>query len=127
MKNAFIISVHSFSDIITNSSTDIFACKTKQSVKAVKELLSEMCKASGCGRVDSILTVKEGTAKEFWHQCADYLVHRCSTFKHFLEYFGSSTGDDKIIIVCGTDDNSIPYWLQTFIEYDLGGYRVHMG
>jgi len=117
--DTFILLIHSFSDVITNSSTDIFACKTKQSVKAVEELLSEMCKISGYPR--SILSVKAGTVEEFWSQCQDYL-----SFKEF-EGFKNRFGKGPIIIICGSDDNSIPYWLQVFIEEDLKGYRVHMG
>jgi hypothetical protein len=53
-------------------------------------------------------------------------------FKIWLEkkshYFGKDPkSDTKIIVICGTEDNSIPYWLQEYIEDRLNAIRYHLG
>lgn len=44
MRPTAIIPVHSFADLITNSSSELFVCATKKSVDAVKETLTELAK-----------------------------------------------------------------------------------
>jgi hypothetical protein len=41
-KDTIIISVHSFIDVITNSSTELFVCDTDKSVEVVKSMVDEM-------------------------------------------------------------------------------------
>jgi hypothetical protein len=38
----YIISVHSFVDVITNSSTELFVCDTEKSVEMVRQMVDEM-------------------------------------------------------------------------------------
>jgi hypothetical protein len=136
MKKYFIIPIHSFSDLITNSSTDIFACGTKKSVEAVKTLLTELLVVSrGTSEVslDSILDVYEDTLANFYSSVDDYM--RDVSFDEFIKQFKSPyceevvpvTGRTKIVVVEGNSDNSIPYWLMEFIESELNGYKVHEG
>ncbi len=40
MKTVALISVHSFVDVITNSSSELFVCETKKSVDSIKETLT---------------------------------------------------------------------------------------
>ena len=42
MKTAFVIKTHSFVDLITNSSSELFICDTKKTVDMVKELLQTL-------------------------------------------------------------------------------------
>jgi hypothetical protein len=42
MKTTFIIPVHSFVDLITNSSSELFVCSTKKSIEAVKRIVEEI-------------------------------------------------------------------------------------
>ncbi len=44
MKSIAIIPIHSFVDIITNSSSELFICETKKSIETVKETLVELAK-----------------------------------------------------------------------------------
>ena len=39
----FIIKTHSFVDVITNSSTELFVCDTDKSVDTIKDLFREKC------------------------------------------------------------------------------------
>lgn len=41
-KDTIIISVHSFVDVITNSSTELFVCDTDKSVETVRAMVDEM-------------------------------------------------------------------------------------
>lgn len=42
MKNVLIIKPHSFVDLITNSSSELFVCETKKSIDSVKEILEKI-------------------------------------------------------------------------------------
>jgi len=146
MKEIFLVNVHSFSDVITNSSTDIFACKSENSVDAIRILLNEIASAAGGS---AGLTVEESTLKSFFNRISDYICYDLGIrpnektwkfdvslddiFKVWVEkkskyFFGGSTDPDtKIVVICGTDDNSIPYWLQEYIEDKLNAVRYHLG
>jgi hypothetical protein len=150
----FILPFHSFSDIITNSSTDVFACKTKKSLDLLEKMLAKMYFDSiddDSGSIgdkirnfkEHIATIKMTTLKNFYYSYEDWLNNEWSnekqktvklypTVKSFIKgqryTFGEDAKeDDEIIEICGVDDNSIPYWLQNFIEYEIGGYRIHLG
>ena len=41
-KQILIVNTHSFVDIITNSSSELFVCDTKKSIEAVKEILTKL-------------------------------------------------------------------------------------
>ena len=43
MKDIFIINPHSFVDIITNSSTELFVCGKDKTLEMVKDLIIEYC------------------------------------------------------------------------------------
>ena len=175
MKTAFIVKVDSFSDVITNSSTDIFACKSEKSIKAIEELLNGIAKAAG---EDAGLTVEEQTIRQFWNTVSDWAksdmgysyefdwikggergywkdkdgkevdpeLTEEKLFNEWLERYAhifsnrvwsektknyitleEATPNTKVIVICGTDDNSIPYWLQEFITSKLHALRYHLG
>ena len=179
MKTAFIVKVDSFSDVITNSSTDIFACKSEKSIKAIEELLNGIAKAAG---EDAGLTVEEQTIRQFWLRTKDYCILDMGydyvfdkewnvigftkrknysynkekevdpelteekLFNEWLERYAhifsnrvwsektknyitleEATPNTKVIVICGNDDNSIPYWLQEFITSKLHALRYHLG
>ncbi len=131
MKQIFILNIHSFSDVITNSSTDIFACKMDKSQEATEELLSKLLQAVD-RTIEDTLTVRVGTVEEFVEECKWYLDRDGEASpKQFIKERGHwlnvTKPSDKILIICGIGDNSIPYWLQEFIDCELGGYRIHLG
>jgi hypothetical protein len=58
MQNRIIIPIHSFSSIITNSSSESFVCASKETVNAVKGLLSVFLQSSGSPhKVDEVFFV----------------------------------------------------------------------
>lgn len=145
--NIFLVNVHSFSDVITNSSTDIFACKAEKSADAIRELLHSIASAAG---ESAGLTVEESTVKDFFNRISDWAAYdlgyhpnretwkfdisKGDLFEVWLKkksyYLGTDKDaepDTKIIVICGIDDNSIPYWLQEFIEEKFHAIRYHLG
>jgi hypothetical protein len=176
----FLVNVHSFSDVITNSSTDIFACKSKKSVEAIRILLNEIASAAG---ESAGLTVEEQAVRQFWDRTKDWCIidmgydyvydkeynvvgwMKHNRFDNYIpnnerkadpeitedkllkewidchkSYFTSMewkakdltygsdiTPETKIIVICGTEDNSIPYWLQEYIQSQMHAVRYHLG
>lgn len=56
-----IIRIHSFVDLITNSSSEIFVSASQSTVNAIKSLLSNVLKAAGSDRaVDDLFTIEIG-------------------------------------------------------------------
>ena len=43
MKQIGVIGTHSFVDVITNSSTELFVCDTEKTIEAVKQILKNPC------------------------------------------------------------------------------------
>ena len=110
-----IIKTHSFVDVITNSSTELFVTNGQKSVEQVKELLSKKWDAfselyNRTEHIDSILTVRLVTAKDNWWNKA-YGV-------------GTEKGD---IIIISAEDNSIPYEFFDVIEEFFNATSYHLG
>ena len=42
MKSLFVINTHSFVDLITNSSSELFVCNTNKSIESIKEILKSL-------------------------------------------------------------------------------------
>lgn len=47
LKSAYIIPIHSFVDLITNSSTEIYIQATTKTVESVKEIINNLLKVNG--------------------------------------------------------------------------------
>jgi hypothetical protein len=133
MKQVFLIDVHSFSDVITNSSTDVFAFKSKKSVEAIEKLLRNLLKAGAEKDISVVCTVGETTILNFYNQYNDWLHYDKLSLDEFLKGFinwddkSKAAKEDKIIVVKGTEDNSVPYWLSEYMVSELGAYRIHLG
>jgi hypothetical protein len=129
----FLVDVHSFSDLITNSSTDVFAFKTNKSVEAIEELLRNLLKAGSEKDIDSVCTVSESTIRNFWDQYVEWIDSSRFCFHDFIKRFHNyhtnktADADDKVVVVKGVDDNSIPYWLSEYMRHELGTYSIHLG
>ena len=147
MNNLFVISFHSFSDIITNSSTDIFACKTEKTKEMVEQLLLELYNAAEEPltieefRI-TIATVNLSTIRSFFNSSQDWLsnyeydskkkehitIPIYESVEEFCDInFKGTTPDDEILMIEGASDNSIPYWLQEFITSTFNSFRIHCG
>lgn len=110
-----IIKTHSFVDVITNSSTELFVTDQKKSLAQVKELIAvkwaEFSKLyEHTEHIDSILNVRLVTNKDNWW------MKGWNT--------GAKKGD---IIIIGTGDNSIPYKFFDVIEEFFDTRSCHLG
>jgi hypothetical protein len=120
MVDKILINIHSFVDVITNSSTELFVSDTKKSVELVTDILQYAV---------ALHNKTEGTEYDFNDIFED--VYFGSIENILYNYFGGDC-TSKIkngIIIRGASDNSIPSWMSGFIE-DTFGYsteRFHLG
>lgn len=121
MKKVIKIETHSFVDVITNSSTELFVCNTDKSVEMVKEILTEKYESfnklydRGKQDVNDILEVKIADEK---------CVKDMEEWKEYYSNLKIKKGD---IIIKGIDDNSIPYEFFDVIEELFDVLRYHLG
>lgn len=106
MKQALLINTHSFVDVITNSSTELFVCDTDKTVDAIKDIL----KGIGADSLVNIGIIGKGE-KPYWMNDDDW---------------GIKTKEGQIYIE-GIEDNIIPYELFDCIEYLFNATRYHLG
>lgn len=140
MKEVIIIDIHSFVDVITNSSSELFLCNTDKAIETVKEQLASM--------LDTYRTCTQNIEEYEQH---DYLnfdnvfgniyVYTEEAYKQdkkrkaelIKEYENDySWGYEKKenigkIIIESAGDNSIPYALWEIMEIAFDTYRYHLG
>jgi hypothetical protein len=127
-----VINQHSFVDVITNSSTELYVCDKEKSLEAVKEILVNILNShnKATGREDAFEDVFSEphfyTQKEFdeWKKSND-------KYKEEYSDWGSGYGYERQenvgkIIVTGATDNSIPYAIDSYLEQVFGN-RFHLG
>ena len=120
MKQIFLVNFHSFVDVITNSSTELFISNTEKSIETVKEILRKMldiCNMQN-DKVDDIFRV--------------YVVNKSNvdSLAQTLESYERNTLKKSLIgkiIIEGVEDNNIPYELFDLIESKFSAERLHLG
>jgi len=123
-KTFFVVSIHSFVDVITNSSTELFVASGEKSADMVRGILEEkwpyykaLYNDTGSEALSDCLTVTladEETVKDYHENWADDYP----SLKHL------KVGD---VLITGTDDNSIPYKFFDVIEDSFNCKRYHLG
>ncbi len=125
MQKKIIVKIHSFIDVITNSSTEIFVTETDKEVKEVEAILKEKwelfkklypdCYNSSLP-LSGILTVNKATKEEV---------------KDYIESWGDCHGKDMMkegdVLITGTGDNEIPYKFFDVIEDIFNAKGFHLG
>lgn len=119
MKTIFKISIHSFVDLITNSSSELFIVRDNSSVETVTELLEKLCdiynqKMRLIGEPLVVFDDIFGTIEE----CYSDMIEP--------DWYGVQTRKGDILIH-SRDDNSIPYEMQNDIETMFNAKRYHLG
>lgn len=119
-----LISTHSFIDVITNSSTELFMCDTYKTVEQVKDLLKDMLDAYNKSnnthkKFEDIFGVDIYTKDQYENDTID---------PHSIEWLCGYEKKENIgkIIVMG-DDSDIPYELYECIESLFNAERFHLG
>jgi len=77
MNTLVVISPHSFVDIITNSSSELFVCETKKSLDMVKEIMEDIKSENpdkDCDYVDPYLLETEDDVQEFLMNYKEFLA-----------------------------------------------------
>lgn len=125
---ALVVPIHSTSDIITNSSSELFICGTDRTVEKVAnelQIILDMYNKISMSNldfdmvfqpvelVDSVYNLGIGDYAEYHH------------FEHIDKYHRNSNG--KLLIIRSMGDNAIPYELFDLIESIYNGYRIHLG
>jgi len=131
MKNLFLLETHSFIDVITNSSTELFVSDTDKSEKMVFDILKETLK--------DLKSIYNRSENNHYHGLDDHVkIQNILTIRTMLgkdilkEYkgWGLNIPNKKknYILIEGTDDNSIPYELQEAIaDLFTNCRRYHLG
>jgi hypothetical protein len=120
MKQVLVLDTHSFVDVITNSSTELFVCDTEKSVEQVAGLLM--------AKLEEYNSNNECSYK--FDDVFDYPY--VYTKKHLDESNEYAWGWENAanigkIIICGRSDNSIPYDMWDLINDLFNGHNHHLG
>ena len=114
-----IINIHSFIDLITNSSTELFVLDTDKSLEVVKDILQEAINLHN--KIDGSNLKFEDVFEE------PYIGSGYTALDDWNDVYTSKI--DKGIVIRGAEDNSVPYWIDNFIT-EVFGYkteRFHLG
>ena len=106
-------------DLITNSSTELFVLDTDKSLEVVKEILQDAINLHNKAN-DSDISFDDIFDEPEFGSGKDALDGWSSYYKSNIE---------NGIIIKGSSDNSIPYWMFDFIESAFGfsTERFHLG
>lgn len=157
MKKIVLIKPHSFVDVITNSSTELFVGGTEKDVSAIYEILQECLNSynggdfqsiqSICdveiitdGNIDSWLATFNGWGLPYWI-CTETKQPEYDDFNNWEEYQQANdnwlernrdiikNGLIGMVTIMGSGDNEIPYDLFNEIEniFEKNSHRIHMG
>jgi hypothetical protein len=127
MKTLFVIKTHSFVDLITNSSSELFVCNTDKTVKMAKEILIKLAKLynqtqdlkeNGGYKID----IKNLFTEIMTVQIAD--KEENDTGGQYSFGYTIKEGD---LIIRSVEDNSIPYQMFDSIEEIFHASRHHLG
>jgi len=122
MTKYIAINTHSFVDVITNSSTEIFVCDTDKTIITIKEILKSMLEEYNSSHSTNLT----------YDNCflEPYIYTKELHQKH--EEGGAYWRYESIhtigkIIIEGCSDNSVPYDLFDEIEDVFNAYSEHLG
>lgn len=122
MKNkiAIAINIHSFVDVITNSSTELFVCNTDKSVDMVADILRE--------KLEQFNTLNDTnhTFEETFEYPYIYTQEMCDKAGEYAWGYENQGNVGKIIIESASD-NTIPYEMWDLIDRLFDTNRHHLG
>ena len=121
-KQIMSVNIHSFVDVITNSSTELFVCDTDKSIETVETILREKLKQF------SALTDREYVYEECFDPVFIYtqeMADKAIADEYAWGYEGQATVGK--IIIESASDNTIPYDLWDRINDLFDGQNHHLG
>lgn len=125
----FIVHTHSFVDLITNSSSELFVCHENRSVETIRKIIVSLAEKynekalndsrKNLGQVADTIDIRHLFTRIFREP---YVCPK--TYRD--EGWGFTVKKGEIILE-SQDDNSIPWDLQEAIEGALNVTRHHLG
>ena len=114
-KILFVIKPHSVIDVITNSSTELFIINTTKTIEIIKEILQDLID------IDNKISGNSRTFEDIFDE--PYIQNTDSVVDGWDIDIPSGS-----IVIYGAADNSIPFWMQEFLETNFGdNCRHHLG
>ena len=128
MKQLFFIKIQNISDVITNSSSEIFICKSDNSEQTI-ELLEEVLTSVYENYKKAQDHAGSNTYSYYGESLSDILTIRTADDDYTDSWYGYNISKGDVIIE-STSDNSIPIIIMDFIELFFkwdNVKRVHLG
>ena len=128
MKQLFVIKIQNISDVITNSSSEIFICKSdnsEQTIELLEEVLTSVYENYKKARDHGGFN----TYSYYGESLSDILTIRIADDDYKDSWYGYNISKGDVIIE-STSDNSIPIIIMDFIELFFKWddvKRVHLG
>jgi hypothetical protein len=127
MNQMLVVNAHSFIDVITNSSTELFVCNTDKTLSQISDILKELL--SDWNRQNKFnwayrdvfqdpVVVTKNNIEKIENDCCYGFDDKYTPRRNYL--MGN-------IVIYGVDDNSIPYDLFDEIEQVFNANRYHLG
>jgi hypothetical protein len=141
MEERLLINIHSFVDVITNSSTELFICNTEKTLDAIREQLYELVNYWNAGvekginsRLVDIEDFKvevytQEVFNKFSKEKEEYIKNDKDGFYAKYGYGWAYERQENVgkILISGTEDNIIPYEMFAQIETIFNATRYHLG
>ena len=128
MKQLLIIKIQNISDVITNSSSEIFICKSDNSEQTI-ELLEEVLTSVYENYKKAQDHAGYNTYSYYGESLSDILTIRIADDDYTDSWYGYNISKGDVIIE-STTDNSIPIIIMDFIELFFkwdNVKQVHLG
>lgn len=128
MRQLFVIKIQNISDVITNSSSEIFICKSNNSEQTI-ELLEEVLTSVYENYKKAQDHAGSNTYGYYGESLSDILTIRTADDDYTDSWYGYNISKGDVIIE-STSDNSIPIIIMDFIELFFkwdNVKRVHLG
>lgn len=123
MQNSITIKIHSFIDVITNSSTEIYVQASESTIKSVKELVNGLLKMGGSTKTaDDLFTfelIDPGFADRVWDAAWHYLSDEEAPDDETGDQYEQRVKD----LVDAVDKKNPPEWYQYFLDREDESYK----
>lgn len=143
-KQLVLVDYHSFIDVITNSSTELFVVSDDKTVEFVNEVLKDMCKEWNRLALKGFFgswhtrnerpnlngsEKEEPTVRPFDEMFEYPYIYTQEMFDNKDQYAWDYERGENVgkIIIQGTTDNSIPYEVMEWIGNYFSAEREHLG
>ena len=122
-RQAIAINMHSFVDVITNSSTELFVCNTDKSIEQIEGILREILETYN---KENGTTQSYEDSFETPYIYTQEMLDRTNASKYGGWGYENSNNVGKLMIASACD-NTIPYDIWDDINEMFDGHNYHLG